>query len=218
MKKIKIEQKFAIKSSEELDKLTHEELLKYIKDLQKRLVKEKPKKDSSNSSIAPSTDMRKPKRNQSLRGKSDKKVGGQKGRKGKNLAQSDKPNNIVKIDFNIENCKNCGASLKDIEKELKEKRQVLDLELSKVETQITKYQSFSKICPMCRFENHDNEFPHLVAPHISYGVNITAIVAYLSVSQYISYNRIVSLMSNLFKVDLSYGVIDKMIKRASSLS
>jgi ribosomal protein L29 len=67
MKNIKIKQEFAIKTSAELDKLNHEELLKYIKDLQKRLVKEKPKKNSSNSSIAPSTDMTKPKKNQTLR-------------------------------------------------------------------------------------------------------------------------------------------------------
>lgn len=193
-------------------------MLKYIKDLQKRLVKEKPKKNSNNSSIAPSTDMTNPKKNQSLRGKSDKKVGGQKGRVGKFLTQSDEPDEIKEVDFNIENCKNCDASLKDVEKELKERRQVLDLELSKIETEITEYQSFSKICPICGFENHDNNFPHLVAPHISYGVNITAIVSYLSVSQYLSYNRIVSLMSNLFKVDISYGVVDKMIKRASKLS
>ena len=218
MKNIIIKQEFAIKTPAELDKLSHEELLKYIKDLQKRLVKEKPKKNSNNSSIAPSTDMTKPKKNQSLRGKSDKKVGGQKGREGKTLTKSDEPNEIKAVDFNIENCENCDASLEDVEKELKERRQVLDLELSKIKTEITEYQSFSKICPICGFENHDNKFPHLVAPHISYGVNITAIVSYLSVSQYLSYNRIVSLMSNLFKVDISYGVVDKMIKRASKLS
>ena len=71
MKEIKIKQEFAIKTSAELDKLSHEELLKYIKNLQKRLVKEKPKKNSNNSSIAPSTDMTKPKKNQTLREKSD---------------------------------------------------------------------------------------------------------------------------------------------------
>ncbi len=218
MKEIKIKQEFAIKTPAELDKLSHEELLKYIKDLQKRLVKEKPKKDSNNSSIAPSTDMTKTKKNQSLRGKSDKKVGGQKGREGKTLTQTDEPDNVVEVDFNIENCKNCGSPLEDIEKELKERRQVLDLELSKIESEITEYQSFSKICLVCGFENHDNNFPHLVAPHISYGVNITAIVSYLSVSQYLPYNRIVSVMSNLFKVNISYGVVDKMLKRASSLS
>jgi len=218
MKEIKIKQEFAIKTPAELDKLSHEELLKYIKDLQKRLVKEKPKKNSNNSSIAPSTDMKKPKNNQSLRENSDKKVGGQKGREGKTLTQRDKPDKIVEVEFNLKECKKCGSKLEDIEKELKERRQVLDLELSKIESEITEYQSFSKICPVCGFENHDNNFPHLVAPHISYGVNITAIVTYLSVSQYLPYNRIVSVMSNLFKVDISYGVIDKMIKRASILS
>ena len=218
MKNIKIKQEFVIKKSSELDKLSHEELLKYIKDLQKRLVKEKPKKNSNNSSIAPSTDMTRAKKNQSLREKSDKKVGGQKGREAKFLTQSDEADKIIEIDFNIENCKNCDASLEDVEKELKERRQVLDLELARIETEITEYQSFSKICPLCGFENHDNKFPHLVAPHISYGINITAIVSYLSVSQYLSYNRIVSLMSNLFKVNISYGVVDKMIKRASKLS
>jgi len=218
MKEIKIKQEFAIKTPAELDKLSHEELLKYIKDLQKRLVKEKPKKNSNNSSIAPSTDMKKPKNNQSLRENSDKKVGGQKGREGKTLTQTDKPDKIVEVEFNLKECKKCGSKLEDIEKELKERRQVLDLELSKIESEITEYQSFSKICPVCGFENHDNNFPHLVAPHISYGVNITAIVTYLSVSQYLPYNRIVSVMSNLFKVDISYGVIDKMIKRASILS
>lgn len=218
MKKITIKQEFAIKTPTELDKLSHKELLKYIKDLQKRLVKEKPKKNSNNSSIAPSTDMINPKKNQSLREKSDKKVGGQKGREGKTLTQSDEPGKIIEVDFNIENCKSCDVSLEDVEKDLKERRQVLDLELSRIETEITEYQSFSKICPICGFENHDNKFPHLVAPHISYGVNITAMVSYLSVSQYLSYNRIVSLISNLFKVDISYGVVDKMIKRASKLS
>jgi transposase-like protein len=218
LKNIIIKQEFAIKTPEELDKLTHEELLKYIKNLQKRLVKEKPKKDSNNSSIAPSTDMNNPKKNQSLREPSGKKSGGQKGRVGKTLAQSNEPDNVVELDFNIDNCKNCNALLEDIEKKLKEKRQVLDLELSKLNTKITEYQSFSKICFVCGFENHDNAFPALVAPHISYGVNITAMVSYLSVSHYISYNRIVSLLSNLFKVELSEGVVDRMIKRASALS
>ena len=218
MNKIIIKQEFAIKTPEELDKLTHKELLKYIKNLQKRIVKEKPKKNSNNSSISPSTDMTKPKKNQSLREPSDRKTGGQKGRVGKTLTQTENPDNVVELDFNIENCKNCDASLEDIEKKLKEKRQVLDLELSKLNTKITEHQSFSKICPVCGFENHDNTFPNFVAPHISYGVNIRAIVSYLSVSQYVSYNRIVSLMSNLFKVKLSEGVVDRMIKKSSALS
>ena len=74
MKNIKIKQEFAIKTSEELDKLNHEELLKYIKDLQKNITQEKPPKNSNNSSIPSSVEIAnpKPKKNQSLRKKSNK--------------------------------------------------------------------------------------------------------------------------------------------------
>jgi hypothetical protein len=43
LNKIIIKQEFSIKTPKELDKLTHKELFKYIKNLQKRLLKEKPK-------------------------------------------------------------------------------------------------------------------------------------------------------------------------------
>ena len=39
------------------------------------------------------------------------KVGGQKGREGKTLTQTDEPDNVVEVDFNIEECKNCGSPL-----------------------------------------------------------------------------------------------------------
>jgi hypothetical protein len=42
LNKIIIKQEFSIKTPKELDKLTHKELFKYIKNLQKRLLKEKP--------------------------------------------------------------------------------------------------------------------------------------------------------------------------------
>jgi len=65
-------------------------------------------------------------------------------------------------------------------KELKEKRQVLDLDLQKTAKKISQYQSYSKECPECGNVNHDNDYPTLVAPHISYGKNIMAIVIYLN--------------------------------------
>ena len=91
----KIKLNFAIKTPSELDKLSYEELLKYIKELQKNIVQEKPKKNSSNSSISPSSEINKPKRNQSLREKSDKSSGGQEGHKGNYLKQTDNPDEII---------------------------------------------------------------------------------------------------------------------------
>ena len=214
--KIKIE--FSIKTTDELDKLSHEELLRYIKKLQKNIVQEKPKKNSGNSSIAPSRDINKKKKNQSLRQKSTKKSGGQLGHKAHTLYQSDKPDEIVSIPFTIKYCKKCDSTLGDVYASLKEKRQVLDINLKQIETEIKEYQSFSKVCTVCGYENHDNAFPDTVAPHISYGVNIQALVSYLSVSHYLSYARIVQVLSNLFGVNLSEGTVDKILKRSAKAS
>ena len=218
MKKTKIKIEFCIKTTDELDKLSHEELLKYIKDLQKNIVQEKPKKNSDNSSIAPSTDINKKKKNQSLRQKSGKKPGGQLGRVAKTLHQSDQPDEIITIPFTLEYCKKCNTSLKDELTALKEKRQVLDIDLKQIGTQIREYQSFSKKCPVCGYENHDNTFPNDVAPYISYGINIQALVSYLSVSHYLSYARIVQVLSNLFRIELSEGTVDKILKRSAKAS
>jgi hypothetical protein len=217
----KIKYQFSIKSESELEKLSHEELLKYIKNLQKNIKQEKPPKNSNNSSIPPSIEIVDPKKkgkNQSLREKSDKSAGGQKGRVGTTLKQSDTPDEIEEVLFKIDNCKKCGESLTDTVAKLKEKRQVLDLKLSSIETKIKEYQSFSKICPACGYDNHDNSFVKGVTPNISYGSNITAIVSYLSVSQYMAHKRIVSLLSDLFNVNIAEGTVNSLLKKASTLS
>jgi len=217
MKKYKLE--FSIKKKEDLDKMTQEELLEYTKNLTDYCLNiKKPRKDSSNSSIAPSTDINKPKKNQSLREKSNKKSGGQKGHIGKTLKQTDTPDEVKKLDFNIEKCGKCGTSLNETLEILKEKRQILDLDLQNIQTKITEYQSFSKICPVYKFENYKDEFPKFVAPHISYGANINAIVSYLSVAQFIPYNRIIGILSNLFNIKISEGTIQNILKKMSKQS
>ena len=229
MKKAKIKLEFSIKTNKEVELFTHEELLEYIKNLHNNIVQEKPKKDSSNSSISPSTEIVPPKKNQSLRPKSDKNNGGQAGHVGKTLMQSDTPDKVIVIEYNINSCKQCGFDLSSVIAKLKERRQVLDLDLQDINTKITEYarpegqmplgcQSYSKECPSCGYNNHDNAYPNLVAPHISYGKNIMAIVSYLSVVHYLSYNRIVSALATLYKINISEGAVDRLLKKASKLS
>lgn len=218
MKKAIITLQFSIKSPKELDKLSHEELLKYIKELQKNIVQEKPKKDSSNSSISPSSDISKPKKNQSLREKSNKPSGGQLGHKGSYLAQSDTPDEIIELVYGINECKECGSDISNELAQLKEKRQVLDIDLKAIKRKITQYQSYSKICSNCGYENHECNYPSFVAPYMSYGKNIMAVVSYLSTVHYLSYNRIVLALKNLYNITISQGSVDKIIKRASKLS
>jgi transposase len=212
---------FSIKSTEELRDLSHDELLKYIENLQDNLVQEKPPKNSNNSSISPSSEIAPPQKrnnkNQSLREKSNKSVGGQLGREGVTLLQSDTPDEIVALPYKLLECKKCNIDISAVVARLREKRQVLDIELSSISHKITEYQSFSKKCYSCGYENHDNSL-FTLSPNISYGSTVIAMVSYLSVSQYMSNIRIVELMNNLFNIKLSEGSITGLLAKASTLS
>lgn len=65
------------------------------------------KKNSKNSSIPPSKDENRVKPNQSLRTKSGKKTGGQKGHKGSFLKMADKVDHV--IDHKVDYCKCCSV-------------------------------------------------------------------------------------------------------------
>ena len=199
--------------------MSHEELLKYIENLQDNLVQEKPPKNSNNSSIPSSVEITnpKPKKNQSLRQKSDKSVGGQLGRDGRTLKRSDTPDEIVTLPYTLTQCKKCDADLSSVVATLKERRQLLDIELSSIAQTITEYQSFSKKCSLCGYNNHDSS-SFTIAPNISYGPTIIAMVTYLSVSQYMSNMRIVALLKNLFNITLAEGSITALLAKASKLS
>ena len=217
-----IKYQFSIKSKEELRDLSHEDLLKYIEDLQDNIKQEKPPKNSNNSSISPSSEIAPPdkknKKNQSLRVKSSKSVGAQFGREGRTLLQSRTPDEIIEVPFTLNSCKKCGINISAVVATLKEKRQVVDLELSSIDTKIAEYQSFSKKCPSCGYDNHDNNFAASVTPNVSYGKTIIAIVAYLSTSQYMSNKRVVALLENLFNIRLSEGTVNNLLSKASKLS
>ena len=214
----KIKYQFSLKSEDELNNLTHKDLLKYVKDLQNNSVQEKPPKNSNNSSISPSSEIAPAKkRNQSLREESDKDVGGQIGRKGITLTRSETPDEIITLEYKLNNCKKCDFDLSSTLAKLKEKRQILDIKLSSIENKITEFQSYSKICPKCGYENHDNRGFN-ISPNISYGSTIIAMVSYLSVSQYMSNMRVVELMKNLFNIKISEGSITGLLAKASHLS
>ena len=218
MKKSVLKYQFSIKKESELDKLSHKELLEYIKDLQKNITQEKPPKNSNNSSISPSSEIApSKKRNCSLREKSNRSVGGQPGRVGATLHRSDTPDKIIKLPYTLTQCKKCHMDQSDVIAVLKERRQILDIELSSIAQTITEYQSFSKKCQFCGYDNHDNK-AFIVAPNISYGHTLIAIVSYLSVSQYMSNMRIVALLKNLFNITMSEGSITGLLAKASNLS
>jgi transposase len=200
-------------SYQEILKLVHklqEEILELRKEnaiLKARIHELEHPKNSNNSSIPPSKDENRPKKNQSLREKSGRKSGGQKGHKGYTLEMTTDPDEIINHFPAI--CKGCGKDLSVFESKFAEKRQVI--ELPQIRPICTEHQVHSKLCS-CGHLNK-SVFPVNIKAPIQYGNNVENLVAYLNIGQYLPYKRISSMLGNLFNLPLSQGSIKNMITR-----
>ena len=124
-------------SREQLKQLSKDELIEIILQLLPRIQKleDQIAKNSNNSGKPPSSDglNRKPK---SLRQKTERQSGGQKGHKGHTLKMSETPDDIVP--HTVDECHHCGEDLQRIEAIDVEKRQVFDI--PRVYEQVVKQQ------------------------------------------------------------------------------
>lgn len=189
-----------------------EELTQTVEDLTKRLAHYQHPKNSGNSSIPPSKDENRPKRNQSLREKSGKKPGGQEGHKGTTLTMVEVPDKIEKLipDY----CNSCGKDLKEIEAILDSKRQVV--EIPPIQPIYIEYQSFSRTCSCGHQQKGD--YPAHITNHIQYGASVEALVGYFSVYQYLPFKRMTELFSDVFKLPISQGSIGNLLQRLGDKS
>ena len=184
-----------------------------ISALEELLRKSTISKNSSNSSKPPSTDISHPKRNQSLREPSGKPTGGQLGHKGTTLQMSDTPDEIIELNPNY--CNKCGCNLENEESHFESKRQEFDI--PPIQVRVKEYRRNSKKCPSCG-HNQEAEFPKGIINHVQYGHNVESIVTYLSVYQYLPFKRLKKCLNHFFKLDISEGTIDNIIKRMSEKS
>lgn len=164
------------------------------------------RKNSGNSNMPPSSDLMKPQRNKSLREKTDRRSGGQAGHPGSTLKMSPTPDNVEQL--LPERCEDCGRNLSGIEAEFIERRQVVDI--PPVKPIYTEYQTFSKRC--CCGCISSGKFPVDVGGRIQYGTHVMTWVAYLSVRQYLPYNRIKECLSHLYGMDISEGTIHNLLQ------
>lgn len=176
-------------------------------ELKARIQELEHPKNSNNSSIPPSQDENRPKKNQSLREKSGRKSGGQKGHKGHTLDMISNPDKVIKYSPSV--CEECGKDLSTFKSNLTEKRQVI--ELPQIRPIYTEHQIHSKLCS-CGYLNK-SAFPLNIKAPIQYGTNVENLVAYLNIGQYLPYKRISSILENLFNLALSQGSIKNMLTR-----
>ena len=151
--------------------------------------------DSSNSGKPPSSDglKKKPRIAGSLRGKSDKKSGGQSGHQGGTLRQVPEPDHTERHEAS--HCAHCRARLTARMVIGAEKRQVFDLPQPRLE--VTEHQAQAYRCDGCHGTTRA-AFPEGVISPAQYGSRIKGVAVYLNVGQLLPEDRVAEVLSELF--------------------
>jgi transposase len=170
--------------------------------------------NSGNSGKPPSSDglKKKPARVSSLRERSGKKTGGQKGHPGKTLSRTETPD--AAIDHFPETCTGCGGLLSEEMATGHTARQVFDLPAPQPLI-VTEHRAHACRCAKCGAETRA-AFPAGVAAPVQYGANIAAVVVYLLHFQFLPEQRLAMLMADLFGVHLVTATIAGMSRSCAA--
>jgi len=192
-----------------IDKLEAEvlELRKENAYLRSELEKYKHPKNSSNSHVPPSKDENRALRNQSLREKSGKNVGGQLGHEGKTLMMVNNPDDIQKEI--PEYCSHCGKDLLEIEGVFVERKQLIDIPI--IKPIYKEYRIYSKTC--CCGHTTVSKFPQGMKAPIQYGASVEAMVSYLHSRQYLPFQRMEEFMNDVLGLPISEGGLHCLLGR-----
>jgi transposase len=170
--------------------------------------------NSGNSGKPPSSDglKKKPARVSSLRERSGKKTGGQKGHPGKTLSRTETPDATIHHFPKV--CAGCGAPLSEARATGHSARQVFDLP----EPQsliVTEHRAHQCHCAACGTETRA-AFPEDVTAPVQYGARIAAFVVYLLHYQLLPEKRLAEVMADLFGVNLVTATIASMSRSCAT--
>ena len=180
--------------------------------LRARIAELEHRKNSNNSSIPPSKDENRVKRNQSLREKSGKKPGAQLGHEGSMLQMTDQPDKIINYVPNF--CTACGDDISQLEGKFISKRQVIDI--PEIKFEYTEHRIFGKKCSCGHITECD--FPEDIKTNIQYGHRIEAFVSYLYARHYIPFKRMKEFLSDAFHLPISEGGLHYLLDRFTKKS
>jgi len=165
--------------------------------------------NSTNSSKPPSSDgLKKPlrvPRARSLRERSGKKSGGQKGHRGETLRPVENPDVIV--NHYPEMCAKCASKVPADTSAAYRSRQVVDIPEPKVV--VTEHRAHGCACRNCDTVTWAS-FPEDVRAPVQYGAQICAFVVYLLNYQLLPEDRLAELLSDLFGLKMVPATIARM--------
>lgn len=166
-------------------------------------LEERLNKNSRNSSKPPASDgIKKPKRKtKSLRKRSGKKPGGQKGHKGYNLKKVEKPDCVIPL--SVTSC-SCCTDLSNVPVNSYDSRQVFELPEPKLE--VIEYKREIKICPGCG-QIAKAPFPDGVNAPVQYGPRFRGMLVYMQNQHFIPADRLNQLVADLYGTSVSVATI-----------
>lgn len=173
-----------------------EELKERIKTLEAQLTQ-----DSHNSHQPPSSDGLK-RITKNVRPKSERSSGGQRGHQGTTLTMVTIPDHIEK--HSVEECQQCGHSLKRVRARSVQRRQVFDIPKPRIE--VTEHQCEVKECPHCGATT-TAPFPTGVTKAAQYGNTIKSVGTYLMQYQLLPSERTQAALEDLFGCSVSEGTL-----------
>jgi len=113
------------------------------------------------------------------------------------------------IEYKPQFCKECGEELKEQDFNFVSRRQ--EVILPPILPKYVEHQSFSCKCSKCG-STIISELPKNLKSKIQYGDNIKSLIVYLSVYQYLPYNRIAVFLNDFLNLPISEGTIDNILK------
>ena len=184
-----------------------EQLEARIKYLEAENAVLKNRKNSNNSHIPPSQDQNRPRKNQSLREPTDRKVGGQPGHEGTTLECRQAVDETIK--HSPLACGNCGNNLSVYGEQLAGSRQIIDIPT--IVLKCIEHQVYKKLCSCGHTTVSD--YPKHVANPVQYGPNVEALVGYLHARQYLPYERTKEFLNDVMGLPISTGGINNILQR-----
>jgi len=181
-------------------------LSRRVKELENRL-----SKDSHNSSYPPSSDrFSHVRRTRSLRERSEKPPGGQKGHQEHHLDLVETPDDIqVHV---LSQCPDCQQDLAACPVVSIERRQVREVPVPRVV--VTEHQAQHKYCPTCQ-RVQAAAFPEAVRATVQYGPGIQALAVYVNQYHLLPLARTSVLLRDLLGISVSTGSVLAWVQAAA---
>jgi len=197
--------------------LSKEELVAIILDLRKRVEAleaevARLRKNSSNSSKPPSSDIVKPPKPPAPPGRRKRRISGQPGHpRHERVAFTPEQIDRTRV-YELDRCPDCGGRLKRL---ADDDRVIQQVEIVRTPVTVTEHRAHSYCCTHCG-KFHDAPIPPVVVKCGLIGPNLTAIVAYLKGGCHASFSTIRKFFRDVLKVRISRGQLAKVIGKVTA--